>query len=51
MQKLDIIFENKDLLVVSKSAGKLTISDGKSDDTLYHEVREYVKKQHKTNKI
>ncbi len=51
MKKLDIIYEDKDILVVNKEAGLLTISDGKSDNTLYSEVREYVKKKHKSNKI
>lgn len=51
MKKLDIIYEDKELLVVNKPSKMLTISDGKSDDTLYSMARSYVKKQHKTNKI
>ena len=51
MKKLDIIYEDKDFLVVNKPAKLLTISDGKSDMTLYSMAREYVKKQHKSNKI
>ncbi len=51
MKKLDIIFENKDLLVVNKPSKMLTISDGKSTNTLYSMAREYVKKKHKSNKI
>ncbi len=51
MKKLDIIYEDKDILVVNKPCKVLTIKDNKSDKTLYSEVREYVKKQHKTNKI
>ncbi len=51
MKKMDIIFEDKDLLVVNKPAKLLTISDGKTDYTLYSMAREYVKKQHKANKI
>ena len=51
MKKLDIIFENKDFLVVNKPSKILTISDGKTTNTLYHEASLYVKKQHKSNKI
>ncbi len=51
MKKLDIIYEDKELLVVNKPAKMLTISDGKCDDTLYSMARAYVKKQHKSNKI
>jgi len=51
MKKLDIIYEDKELLVVNKPSKLLTISDGKSDHTLYSMAREYVKKQHKSNKI
>ena len=51
MQKLDIIYEDKELLVVNKPTKLLTISDGKTDHTLYSMAREYVKKQHKSNKI
>ena len=51
MKKLDIIYEDKELLVVNKPSKLLTISDGKTDHTLYSMAREYVKKQHKSNKI
>lgn len=51
MKKLDIIYEDKEILVVNKPSKLLTISDGKSDNTLYRMAREYVKKQHKSNKI
>lgn len=51
MKKLDIIYEDKELLVVNKPCKLLTISDGKSDNTLYSMAKEYVKKQHKSNKI
>lgn len=51
MKKMDIIYEDKDLLVVNKPAKLLTISDGKTDYTLYSMARDYVKKQHKANKI
>jgi len=51
MKKLDIIYEDKELLVVNKPPKILTISDGKTENTLYSMAREYVKKQHKSNKI
>lgn len=51
MKKLDIIYEDKELLVVNKPSKLLTISDGKTINTLYSMARDYVKKQHKSNKI
>ncbi len=51
MEKLDIIFENKEIIVVNKPPKMLTISDGKTTNTLYSRVRDYVKKQHKSNKV
>lgn len=51
MKKMDIIYEDKELLVVNKPSKLLTISDGKTDNTLYNMARSYVKKQHKSNKI
>lgn len=51
MKKLDIIYEDKEILVVNKPSKMLTISDGKSEHTLYSMARSYVKKQHKNNKI
>lgn len=52
MKKLDIIYEDKELLVVNKPAHKLTIANNKTKyNTLYHEAREYVKKQNPKNKI
>ena len=51
MQKMDIIYEDKKLLVINKPTKILTISDGKTDHTLYSMVSSYVKKKHKSNKI
>lgn len=51
MKKMDIIYEDKELLAVNKPSKLLTISDGKDNNTLYSMAREYVKKQHKSNKI
>ena len=51
MRKLDIIYEDKEILVVNKPPKILTISDGSSAPTLYEMARVYVKKKHKSNKI
>ena len=51
-EKLDIVYEDKYLIAVVKKSGLLTIANAKeSEKTLYKEVSEYVKKQHKSNKI
>ncbi len=51
-KKMDILYEDKELLVVNKPAGLLTIATEKEKiHTLYHEAREYVKKQNPKNKI
>lgn len=51
MKKMDIIYEDKYLLVINKPTKLLTINDGKTDHTLYSMAYDYVKKQHKSNKI
>lgn len=51
MKKMTIIYEDKNLLVIDKPSKLLTISDGKSNHTLYSMAYDYVKKQHKSNKI
>ena len=51
-EKLDIIYEDKYIIAVSKSHNLLTIgTDKERDKTLYRKVSDYVKKQHKSNKI
>lgn len=45
MKKLKILYEDKYLIAVSKPSNMLTISDGKSNNTLYHEVLMYLKKK------
>lgn len=40
-QYLDIIYEDKNIIVVNKPSGILTMSDGKDLKTLYNLVREY----------
>ena len=51
-EKLDIIYEDKDLIVVNKPSGLLTISTEKEKvNTLFHKVLIYEKKKNKNNKI
>lgn len=51
-KKLDIIYEDKEIIVVNKPAGVLTISTPKEKyKTLYHEVSDYVKKSNPKLKI
>ena len=52
MKKMDIIYEDKELLVVNKEPNYLTIATDKEKyKTLYHEASLYVKKQHPKNKV
>lgn len=49
---LDILYEDKDLLIVNKPSGLLTVSTEKEGDkTLYKEVSNYVKQNNKKMKI
>ncbi len=51
-EKLDIVYEDKYLIIVNKKSGMLTISTDKEKiNTLYHKVREYLQKQNKNNKV
>lgn len=51
-KKLDIIYEDKELIVVNKMAKQLCVSTEKDrEHTLYNEVSSYVKKQNPKNKI
>ncbi len=51
-KKLEIIYEDKNYLVVNKPSGLLTVAtDKEKENTLYHEVREYVKSINKNNYI
>lgn len=51
-KKLDIIYEDKELIVVCKPSKQLCISTIKNHEhTLYNEVSSYVKKQNPKNKI
>ncbi len=50
--KLDIIYEDKDFLVINKPAHMLTIAtEDEKINTLYHKAYEYLKKKNKNNKI
>jgi len=51
-EKLEILYEDKYLIAVSKPHNLLTISTNKEKEkTLYRKVSDYVKKQHKSNKV
>ena len=51
MKKLNIIYEDKHLIVIDKETKLLTIASNKEKEkTLYHLTSLYVKKQHKSNK-
>lgn len=45
MKKLNILYEDKDIIVVRKDERVLTVSDGKSFNTLYSEVYDYLHKK------
>ncbi len=51
MKKLDIRYEDKDLIVVNKPCKLLTIKGEREEKNLYEEVSAYVKKQNPHNKI
>lgn len=52
MKKMDIVYEDKEILVVNKEPNYLTIATDKEKyKTLYNEASMYVKKQHPRNKI
>lgn len=51
-KRLDIIYEDKDIVVINKPSGLLTISTAKEKEkTLYKEVSDYVKKSNPKLKI
>lgn len=52
MKKLDIIYEDKEIIVINKPSKISTIATKLNDyQTLYHEVRTYLKKQNPHNKV
>lgn len=51
-EKLDIIYQDKYIIVVNKPAKLLTIaSENEKNRTLYNEIYTYEKQKHKSNKI
>lgn len=50
--KLDIIYEDKDIIVINKKPHLLTIStENEKEKTLFHQVMLYLKKKNKANKV
>ena len=50
--KLDIVYEDKYLIVINKSENLLTIaSDKEKEKTLFHQVYLYLKRKNKNNKV
>lgn len=50
--KLDILYEDKDLIAVNKPYGLLTISDNnEQENTLFHKLLVFMKQKNKNNKI
>lgn len=51
-KNIDIIYEDKDIIVINKPSGLLTVSTEKEKNkTAYHLVMEYLKKKNKNNRI
>ena len=51
-EKLDIVYEDKYLIVINKKSGLLTIStEYEKENTLYHQVLIYLKQKNKNNKV
>ena len=50
--KLEIVYEDKDIIVINKPTHLLTIStDNEKERTLFHKVYLYLKKKNKNNKV
>jgi len=50
--KLDIIYEDKSIIVINKPAHLLTVStDNEKEKTLFHQVMLYEKRKNKNNKV
>ena len=51
-KNIDIIYEDKDIIVINKPSGLLTVATEKEkNNTAYHLVMEYLKKKNKNNRI
>lgn len=52
MKKMNIVYEDKNIIVIDKPSGLLTMStDNESERTLYHQVYTYLKQKNKNNKV
>ena len=51
-EKISILYEDKDIIIVSKPSNLLTIStDNEKEKTMFHKVIEYERKKNKNNKV
>lgn len=51
-KNIDIIYEDKDIIVINKPSGLLTVATEKEKNkTAYHLIMEYLKKKNKNNRI
>ena len=51
-EKLDIVYEDKNYIVINKPSGILTVStDKEKEKTLFHKVFVYLKQKNKNNKV
>lgn len=51
-KNIDIIYEDKDIIVINKPSGLLTVAiEKEKNKTAYHLVMEYLKKKNKNNRI
>ena len=51
-KNIDIIYEDKDIIIINKPSGLLTVATEKEKNkTAYHLVMEYLKKKNKNNRI
>lgn len=51
-KKIDILYEDKFIIIVNKPSNLLTIATDKIyEDTLYSQVYDYLKQKHKNNKV
>lgn len=50
-KKLDIIYEDKNIIVINKPSKLLTIKDNSYSNSLYEMVRTYLKQKNKHNKV
>lgn len=52
MKKIDILYEDKDIIVVNKPAGLLCVAtDKQKEKTMYHRVSSYLKKSNPRSKV